>query len=165
YRLLSELQVLKDVAWWIPAGMLAAFLPFGAALVQGQDSIMLALLLALAFRLLKQENLFWAGMVLGLGVFRFQLLLPFIFCFLIWRKWRMIAGFSITASAAAAVSFALADPRRYLAALMEFRNESSMLAHQARLSHMPNLCGLIRSLGGSQTMVIVASATILLVAA
>jgi hypothetical protein len=59
---------------------------------------------------------------------------------------------------------ALAEPRRYLTALSAFRDQSSNLAHQAPLSHMPNLCGLIRSLGGSEVIVVIASMAVLLVA-
>jgi hypothetical protein len=164
YRQLPELQTLRDGAWWLPAAAVTAFLPLGAALVQGQDSLMLVLLLALSFRLLKEESLLWAGMILGLGVFRFQLLLPLMLCFLLWGKWKLIAGFSITASVATAVSLALADPRRYLMALSSFRNQSSALAMQAPLSHMANLCGLIRSLGGNETTVVLASAAALILA-
>src|SRR5262249_33554574 len=53
YRLLRpQLTPLSAVASWVPAATFAAFMPVGAALVQGQDSLLLLLLLAVTFALL-----------------------------------------------------------------------------------------------------------------
>jgi len=72
------------------------FAPLGVALYQGQPSLMLLAIYALTFTSLKRDNEFVAGMCLGLGLFRFQFVLPFAFIFLVRRKWRFLGGLAFT---------------------------------------------------------------------
>ena len=162
YRLLRrELQALFSVAPWLPAATVFAFLPIGAAIVQGQDSILVLLLFAGAFSYFRRsEHLFAAGMLLGLAVFRFQIVVPIVFCFLLWRRFKVVIGFSITATAAAALSVAIAGIRPYVHTLLGFRADSG-LSELVPVSLMPNLRGLVHSLGGSDLIVIVASFAVL----
>jgi hypothetical protein len=69
------------------------FAPIGVALYQGQSSIILLGLYAITFVKLRQEKEFDAGMWLGLGLFKFQFVLPFAFIFLLRKQWRFLAGF------------------------------------------------------------------------
>src|SRR5262245_21219524 len=68
YRLLRpELSALSTAAPWLPPASLAAFLPIGAAIVQGQDTLLVLLLLSLAFVWFRSpDHLFAAGLFLGL---------------------------------------------------------------------------------------------------
>jgi hypothetical protein len=72
------------------------FAPLGVALYQGQPSLLLLAIYALTFAGLKRENEFVAGICLGLGLFRFQFVLPFAFIFLVRRRWRLLGGFALT---------------------------------------------------------------------
>jgi hypothetical protein len=72
------------------------FAPLGVALYQGQPSLLVLAIYALTFAGLKRENEFVAGLCLGLGLFRFQFVLPFAFIFLVRKKWRFLGGFALT---------------------------------------------------------------------
>jgi Glycosyltransferase family 87 len=69
------------------------FAPIAVALYQGQSSIILLGLYAIAFVKLRHEKEFSAGIWLGLGLFKFQFVLPFAFIFLLRKRWRLLAGF------------------------------------------------------------------------
>ena len=81
-----------------------AFFPAWIALFQGQTSFLLLLLFTLVFMSLKREKDFRAGIFLALGLLRFQIVLPFALILLLLRKWRAMAGFSLTAGVLATVS-------------------------------------------------------------
>ena len=72
------------------------FAPLGVALFQGQSSLMLLALYAAAFVLLRRENDPAAGAALGLGLFKFQFVLPFVLIFLFRKQWRFLGGFCTT---------------------------------------------------------------------
>ncbi len=78
------------VPWILP--FLAPF-PVLMALIQGQDSIVLLGLYSLTFFLLKKERHFLGGCILALGLFKFQLVLPFVGFFILQRNWRFVSGF------------------------------------------------------------------------
>jgi len=80
------------------------FAPLGVAMYQGQPSILLLAIYALTFTNLKRESEFAAGVCLGLGLFRFQFVLPFVFIFLVRRKWRFLEGFALTSMFVALLS-------------------------------------------------------------
>jgi hypothetical protein len=72
------------------------FAPLGVALYQGQSSLVLLLLYALTFVSLKNGRDARAGLLLGLGLFKFQFVLPFALIFLLRRKWNFLAGFALS---------------------------------------------------------------------
>jgi hypothetical protein len=165
YRLLRpELSSLFAVASWMPGATLAAFLPIGAALVQGQDSLLLLLLCSLAFNYFRDsEHLLIAGMLLGFAVFRFQIVVPIILCFLLWRRWKVVIGFMITSISAAAVSVAVAGFWPYVHTILGLSVQPE-LAYLQPTSRMPNIRGLIHSLGGNDWMVLTVSIALLAIA-
>jgi hypothetical protein len=55
-----------------------AFFPLGLDLVQGQDSVLFLLLFTLAARFLTTEAYFECGLMLGLGLFKPHLVIPFV---------------------------------------------------------------------------------------
>ena len=79
------------VPWILP--LLACF-PILIVLIQGQDSIVLLALYALTFILLKRDRQVLAGCILALGLFKFQLVLPFVGFFLLQRNWKFVSGFA-----------------------------------------------------------------------
>ena len=80
-------------------GYLALFVlyaPLGIALFQGQTSIAMLLFYTLCFIQLKRGQPLAAGVCLGLALFKFQLVLPFVLIFLLRRQWRFLAGFTLS---------------------------------------------------------------------
>jgi len=67
------------------------FAPLGVALYQGQSSLVLLALYAISFVCLKHRKESLAGFVLGLGLFKFQLALPFVLILVFRKKWRFLS--------------------------------------------------------------------------
>ena len=156
YRLMrAELGSLAPVASCLPAATLLAYLPIGTCLVQGQDSVLLLTLLAASSSLLRNQRLLLAGVCLGLGVFRFQIVIPIVVCFALWRQWRLIVGFLAAAVPAALLSIQIAGFSSYLKTIQGLSRQVGEL--QQSTAKMPNLRGLIESLGGDAWLVLVFS--------
>lgn len=88
----------------------AAFFPLWLTLMEGQTSILVMLSFALSFVYLKRKRDYRAGLALGLGLIKFQVILPFVFIFLLRRKWKLIAGVAIAASVLVLLSIATVGP-------------------------------------------------------
>ena len=83
--------------WDLVLGLLA-FFPIFANFFQGQDAILLLLVVALAFRAMKLRADFSAGCWMALGLFRFQLVIPLVLVLALWGRRRIALGFiSVTA--------------------------------------------------------------------
>ena len=82
------------------------FAPLWVALYQGQSSLLLLAGFALAFIFLKRDMPLLAGCALGLGLLKFQFVLPFVLVMLLCKKWRFVAGFAISALIFLALSVA-----------------------------------------------------------
>jgi len=80
------------------------FVPLWATMVEGQTTLVLLSLYCLTYLSLERQHDFRAGAFLGLGLFRFQLVLPFAFICLLRKKWRLMAGFTVTALLLGALS-------------------------------------------------------------
>jgi hypothetical protein len=151
YRLIRPwMGNLAAIYWWLPAVMFLAFLPIAATLIQGQDSILLLTLLAVASGLLKSGREFRAGILVAFGLFKFQIVVPIALLFLLWRRWRFFAGFAVSATGLLSVSLFLVGPAQgkvYLRSLLSMSIGLSSLADQLRYgispAFMPNLRGLI----------------------
>lgn len=80
------------------------FAPLWVALYQGQSSLFVLAAYALTFAFLKHKKDFSAGLTLGLGLVKFQFVLPFALIYLLRRRWRFLLGFSTSGLALALVS-------------------------------------------------------------
>jgi Glycosyltransferase family 87 len=94
------------------AGLLLAvlFLPANLGLCFGQDSSAMLAVLCVSYVLLTREKNFASGLVLGLGLMKFHLLLMFPVWMILQKRWRMLAGFAATGTVFFAVSLALIGP-------------------------------------------------------
>ncbi len=129
-----------------PAVMFLAFLPVAAVLLIGQDSILLLTLLTAATVLMNQNREFEAGLLVGLGVFRFQLILPIVVLFLLWRGWRFVAGVALVGGSLAGISlWMVGSPRVYLGVLDKVSS-----GIWAPIGWIPTLRGLIFALGSGK---------------
>jgi hypothetical protein len=125
--------------WTVPA-LLLGFMPVAFTILAGQDSLFLLLILVLVYRRIASSEL-QAGILLSLGMFRFQVLLPIIALFLLWRGVKFVAGWvigsAVVMSASAAVT-GVAAQIQYIQLLHQMSRISLWLL----IRRMPNLRGL-----------------------
>jgi len=120
-----------------------AFFPVAYALMQGQDSILLMLLYCLAYTALRRGHDLRAGVCLGLGLFKFHLVLPFVFILLLRRRWRALSGVLLSAALDFGVSLALVGWKELL-----YYPRYALKVNQEQAAgvivpeNMPNLRGL-----------------------
>ena len=141
----------------LPAAMFLVFIPVAVALMQGQDSVLLLALLAAAAVSLDRGKDLAAGIFVGLGLFKFQLVIPIALLFFVWRRWRFSAGFALSSIAAGSLSLWLvgfAQIQLYIRSLhsMSIALNSAVDQYKYAIvpSSMPNLRGLIFGLGHNQ---------------
>jgi len=168
YLLRQEMEALAQVWWLLPFAIFFTYLPVAAALMQGQDSIILLALTVIAFSLLDRGDDLPAGLILGLGVFRFQLTIPIAVLFLLERRWRFAAGFAVSGVLAAALSVLLvgvSQTKFYLRSLasMSIGGVSALeqVRYQQPLSHMGNLRGLVDAITSAHFAPTLVQATVI----
>jgi hypothetical protein len=121
-----------------------AFYPIMANFHQGQDAILLLLVTVLAFCALGRQADFSAGLWLGMGVFKFQFLIPIALVLVFWRGKKLVKGFTVTGAAALLASIALVGPREALQYPgYAWRVVSTVHLGGLPYGLMPNLTGLI----------------------
>jgi len=133
---------------------LATF-PVGLDFLQGQDAVLLFFVFALALRFILQGRNALGGAVLALGLFKFNLVLPFLFVFAVTfpKRSRLLSGFFATAMALALISWAMvgwSGVAHYPAYVWHLHERPEWGVVQAR--SMPNLRGLLALLVGSGNM-------------
>jgi hypothetical protein len=152
----------------LPLLAMFAFFPLVMALLQGQDSILLLFLYGLAFSALATGRNFVAGVCLGLALFKFQLVLPFVLVLLLRRQWRAVAGFAFTAFGLLLLSMAVVGWSGVLAYpgfVLGLSRSSAQAGIYPR--DMPNLRGLVNGslqLAGLPAKVLIIALSIALVA-
>jgi hypothetical protein len=124
-----------------------AFFPVYVALLQGQDVLLFIFLLTLAFVALEANRDWTGGVCLGLGLFRFHLLLPVLLGLLLQRRLRTILAFSLAALALFGVSVGLVGIETTLSYPRYVNQiEVDMLQRGTiELSNMTNLRGLLQA--------------------
>ena len=147
---------------WIIPGLIVGFMPVAFTILAGQDSLFLLLILVLAYRRIG-SNEFQAGILLGLGMFRFQLLLPVVALFLLWRGLMFVTGWAVGSAAVLGMSFAVTGIRaqiEYAALLRQMSSVSLWLL----LRRMPNLRGLFAACNFGMVPLALVSVSIFLAA-
>jgi len=128
----------------LPLLAMFAFFPVAMALMQGQDSILLLFFYGLAFLGLAKGRAFVAGLCLGLALFKFQLVLPFVLVLVLKRQWKAAAGFATTAFVLLWVSVAVVGWSGVIAYpefLLRLTRSGARVGIDPR--DMPNLRGLV----------------------
>jgi len=100
-----RLRGLSRVWPGLPPALFLGFYPVALALMQGQDSILLLALLAAALVSLERNRDLTAGALAGVGLFKFQIVVPIVLLFLLWRRWRFVKGFLFSAILVGLLSF------------------------------------------------------------
>ena len=153
YRALKgKLGRLHALWWCFPFLFLIGFAPVVAALVQGQDSLITLLFLATALVGLEAGNDALAGFLVGLAMFKFQLVLPIAALFFLWRRWRFVLGASLSIFLTLAVSTLMVGVHGMVEYVRSFHNISTTFMAGGRVlyrmpvSRMPNLRGFISAI-------------------
>ena len=127
-----------------------AFFPCFVAVLQGQISILLLLLFALAFLSLKQGRDFLAGCLLGLTLFKFQIVLPFMLPFCLKKRWKVLFGFLVVTSGLVLLSLSLVGWKGMTAYLHLLWRENQNLVSRGQQQiyaiypqAMPNIRGFL----------------------
>jgi hypothetical protein len=128
--------------------MALAFFPVFIALLQGQDILLLLLLFVLAYTRLNKGADFSAGCFLGLGLFRFHLVLPFVLILFLAKRRAAVLGLVSVGFALVLISMLIMGPRQALSYPAYVWHVEQTMAHRmtAVPVGMPNLRGLIDSL-------------------
>ena len=137
----SEVDCLRSFSPIMPWAVALAFFPVSYAIVQGQDSLLLALLVVLAFIQIKSGREFHAGVLLGLGFFRFQILIPMAIIFLCWKWWKLIGGMFASVVCALCASLVITG----ISGQMQYLKLLRILAEPANqnVQEMTNLRGFL----------------------
>ena len=145
----SETRNLARIYEWLPFALLIGFYPISWAFIQGQDSILLMTMLVAAFISLGKGRSYIAGCVTALAVFKFQIVLPIVFLFLLWKRWRFLVSFGICGVGLAAVSIWLTgmhqamDYENSLIAIASVRHSAGMAQHAVLWQMMANINGFV----------------------
>jgi len=120
------------------------FAPLTTCLLIGQDSILVLFIYTLVFLLLRRKAGFYAGCVLALGLFKFQLILPFVLILLARRKWSPLVGFTGVGISLVLVSVGISGVgvlREYPRLLLFDRGYQAVAGFDPEF--MPNIRGIV----------------------
>jgi hypothetical protein len=140
-------------ALWKPLPILLFLcsFPVGIAFRQGQVTTILLLLYCACFAAIQRGQDFRAGILLALALVKFQIALPVAVLFLLWRRWRFMAGFASAAVAVAVLSVCLTGGMKgYLRSLMRATHTvtTTQVRYAVTPAEMPNLYGFFYFLAG-----------------
>ncbi len=120
-----------------------AFFPVFTNFLQGQDAILLLFLCTLGFVLLQRESEIAAGIIFGLGLFKYQFTIPLLLILALWKRSRVVAAFVGTGAFLAIVSLAMVGWKgmaEYPSLVLQVAQEAGR--GQVPYGLMPNLLGL-----------------------
>jgi hypothetical protein len=104
-------EALRPWDWRLLLAASLTFAPLLLCLLQGQDSLLLLLLVILAFTALRRDSAFAAGCWLGLGLFKFQIVLPLLLVLVLTQprsaRSQLAKGFGLVGLALAGLSAAI----------------------------------------------------------
>jgi hypothetical protein len=89
---------------WLEVVLCLGFFPVFLDLFQGQDAILMLLIIAAALSCLQSKKDAVAGLILALGLFKFHLVLPIVIIVWLAGRMRILAGFLPTAAVLVALS-------------------------------------------------------------
>jgi hypothetical protein len=138
----------------LPVFLFLVFYPIALALMQGQDSILLLLVLAAALAALEHGEERRAGILVGLGLFKMQIVIPIALLFLLWRCWRFFAGFALSTGLLSLISLwvvGFSQSAAFARTLFSVgTGQAASHPFPLRLSIMANLRGLFFGLLGER---------------
>jgi hypothetical protein len=138
-----------------------ALFPVASSLMTGQDTSVTLALFAVALWFLKTKRSVYAGMILGLCLFKLQLVLPIIGILVLCCSWRALAGFACSGTAVVAISTAMVGYDGMKSLLQLWLGGESGALFCIRPAMMPNIRGLLTATYGLPPRWITAATVIL----
>jgi hypothetical protein len=145
------LPAVREYSRFVLPALYGCFFFVSVALMQGQISFLLLLILSGTWVSLHTQRPLLAGLLLACALMKFQLALPMFALFIFWRQWRVVYGFLCGALVLGVASFAIVG----WAGLLSYKNSLTDVATQGAASaiaarqrygmfptDMPNLHGL-----------------------
>jgi hypothetical protein len=128
--------------------LIATFFPVLVAMVQGQNTTLLLVLLTICLDSLERQKPFRAGFVLSMGMFKFVLVIPMLIWLILEKRWKSLAGFASGCAGLLVVAI-------WLVGINGVETYVRMLAGYGKAtpeapgteSIMPNLRGLVQVIG------------------
>src|SRR5207245_10136006 len=157
YVLESEFQELRRASGIPVALLVLTCFPVLMVLLQGQDSALLLLPVAFAFRQFERKRDASCGILLGLALFKFQFIVPLVVILALRRRLKLISAFVATAAALLGASWMLVGTSGLRLYWHLLGNHTPEMAWR-----MPNLRGLVESLGGPPTLSVALSLCLVL---
>jgi hypothetical protein len=124
-----------------------------ATMLEQQDSVLALLIVISCWLALRRGRDGWAGFFLGLALFKFQFVIPFVLVLLFWKP-KLLKGFALSTAIVVLLSLAMVGP----AGLRSYAGYISAMAHdsEAAVSQLykvdprtnPTLRGLAYELAG-----------------
>ncbi len=136
----------EPFALWLLACF--AFFPIFVALMQGQDSILILFFYCMAYAAFRANHKGRMGAWLGLGLCKFQLVLPFVLPLLVLLRRRLTLGFLAVAAALGLVGLGIVGTRGWMQypAYVWASDHNQSYRWSIAVGHSANLRGLISSL-------------------
>ncbi len=151
WLLRSSLPAFRERHWVLLPALYGCLFGVSIALMQGQISFLLLLIYSCGYLLMQRHRPFAAGLLLSLSLMKFQLILPVMLLFFVWRQWRIVAGFLVGAIGPASISLAMVGPvglADYWHSILGIASKGAANAIAAKARYgmfptdMPNLRGL-----------------------
>jgi hypothetical protein len=140
----GQLALLLGCLWWgarrfgYDALLLGAvFYPPFTAIAHGQDAVFMTAIFIAAWSLFEKKKRYAAGLIFGMALMKWHLILLFPLAFVARRQWKMLAGFATAASAVIAFTLAtggLSGARDYYLLMTAKFTGSGLRAPQAMLN-------------------------------
>jgi Glycosyltransferase family 87 len=139
-----------------PGLMLFIYIPVMLTILFGQDSILLLLLVCIAWRQLEFGNDLIAGCLLALALFKFQIVIPMAALIALQRGWRFLGAFLAAAAGIALVCVGITGTNGTADFVRLLFNAGSAMGKSTSTevnigvypSAMPNIAGLLYAIGG-----------------
>jgi len=152
YLLEFEFQELRRASGIPLALLILTCFPVIMIFLQGQDSTLLLLLAALAFRQFERDRDVSCGILLGLALFKFQFIVPLFVILAFRRRLKLTLAFLGTAMTMLGVSWMLVGTSGLRLYWQLLGNHTPEMVWR-----MPNLRGLVESLGGPPILTVALS--------
>ena len=154
------LPCIRESGWGLLPALFACLFGVSVALMQGQISFVLLLIYSVTWIQLRRGHPVVAGLIMSLALMKFQIAIPIVLLFCVWKQWKFVTGFVLGGLALAATSLAMigrAGAISYWRSMSGMTQQTALHADAARSHYgmfpvdMPNLHGLTFGLSHGAT--------------
>ena len=137
--------------WLLLPALYCCLFGVSVAVMQGQLSFSLLVIYCGSWILLRQERSFLAGLLMSIGLVKFQIAIPIFILFCVWKKWRFVSGFlsgSFFLAGISAMIIGRDGVRAYWHSMAGMTKQTAINAAAAKTHYgmfpvdMPNIHGL-----------------------